>query len=248
MIIISLGNVGSGKSLNHVREMSKNPNLHYYSNIKSRLKNQHHINAKNIIRQDLVKTVKKRDGSKEDVHKLSLNIDFWKKARKPASVVLDECHQLLNPRKSMSKINILMGDWIAMLRRVLGETSTGRGDLILITHLPKRVDVICREMAHQVRYHVCYYILTCLECGFSLQEHSDMPEQRNTCLGCGSVKLKRHSHKIEIKHFDGMESYENYRIYGFKTFYRHYFVTDAPDYFGLYDSLQWDDLLSAYIS
>jgi len=97
------------------------------------------------------------EGARKEVTKLSLNVDFWKKAVEKygsINVVLDEAHQLFNPRRSMSKTAIIMTDFLAMLRRVVGSNSTGAGELIVITQLERRLDIILKEMATAVHYHI----------------------------------------------------------------------------------------------
>lgn len=126
----------------------------------------------------------------------------------------------------------------------MGEDSRGSGDLVLITQLPMRVDIIAREMATQIKYHICHYTKTCKNCGVSWNEHSDMPEKKNYCPACGSINVFKHSHMIEIKAYNSMESYNAHKAYGMDTHYAHYYVTDIEKYFGLYDTLQWDNMFS----
>ena len=192
MIRISAGNLGSGKTANEVREMYLNSqHIQYVSNINTSMQHQQNINSKMILKQELVKTIKKRDGSSENIYQNTLNADYWKKlsksTNKPLSVVLDEAHSIINSRKSMSKVNIVINDWLALLRRVLGADSSGRGELVLITQLPNRIDIIARDMANQIRYHVCHYIKSCGKCLTYWAENSESPEPVRICPQCGSA-------------------------------------------------------------
>lgn len=235
-----LGNVGSGKTACAVRAMALHQEVKNFSNIKTTLKNNVMLDSTMICSKQMVG--QKRTG--EPVYEYALNVDFWKDLKEPINVILDEAHSILNARRAMSKVNIICTDWIALIRRVLGEDSRGMGDLVLITQLPQRIDVICREMAHQVSYHTCHYVKQCKQCGASWNEDSDMPEQSKNCLNCDSIKLMRRNFQIEVKVFPGMNAYTAYKIYGAVTYYKHYFVRDIEKYFPLYKTLQWENLFS----
>jgi hypothetical protein len=235
-----IGNVGSGKTACAVRSMALNQEIKNYSNINTTLKNNVQLNSKMICSKELIGS--KRSG--EPMYEYHLNTDFWKNLKEPINVILDEAHSILNSRRSMSKVNIIATDWIALIRRVLGEDSRGMGDLVLITQLPQRIDVICREMAHQVSYHTCHFVKECKDCGTSWNEDSDMPEQEKRCISCSSVNLIRRNFKIEVKLFPGMNAYTAYKIYGAVTYYKHYFVRDIEKYFPMYSTLQWENLFS----
>ncbi len=257
MIRISLGNIGSGKTVCEVREMflSQNKRL-TYSNIKTKIPNQIDINAGMIIKEKIINYKKnKLTGKQEPVYKHELNLDYWKKvSSKPVgiSVVLDEAHSIMNARRSQSKINIIISDWISLVRRVLGEDSTGSGDLVLISQLPRRLDAIAREMATQIRYHVCHYYVTCLECELTWLENTEMAERYKECPSCNSISINRHSHTIEVWHFRSMQSYQQWEDGMFSPekppFHKHYFITDITKYFPLYNTLQWDNMFSKYYS
>lgn len=240
MILIYLGNVGSGKTACAVREMAINHDMKYYSNISTKLNNNVMLKSSMICQKEILGS--KKNG--EPIESLTLNVDYWKNIKEPINVVLDEAHSILNSRRAMSKVNIVVTDWIALIRRVLGEDSQGMGDLVMITQLPQRIDVICREMAHQVRYHCCHYRKVCSACNASWEENTDMPEVSKQCYACGSGKLKRHNFSIEVKVFPGMQAYIAHKIYGMQTYFKHYYVTDIETYFPLYNTLQWDNMFS----
>lgn len=216
-----------------------------YSNIQTKnLPNQVMINPKMIVDKQIVDHKTKRNGETEPVYEMKLNIDFWKNIKEPINVVLDEAHSIINARRSMSKVNIIMNDWLSLIRRVLGQSESGYGELVYITQLPNRIDTIARDMAHQVRYHVCHYHVSCNKCGTTLSENSEIPEPTTYCPSCGSFKLKKFNHKIEIWHFNNMRSYEGWREFGMNNFYKHYIVTDIEKYFPMYNTLQWDNMFS----
>lgn len=235
-----LGNVGSGKTACAVRQMALHQEVKNYSNIKTTLDNNVMLDSSMIC--DKVMVGQKKTG--EPVYEYKLNTDFWKNLKEPINIVLDEAHTILNARRAMSKVNIIATDWIALIRRVLGEDSRGMGDLILITQLPQRIDSICRDMATQVSYHICHYVKQCNNCGSSWNEDSDMPEIARNCYSCNSVNLIRRNFMIEVKTFPSMQSYIAYKLYNVVTYYKHYFVRDIDKYFPLYKTLQWENLFS----
>lgn len=230
MIRISLGNIGSGKTVSEVRNMYYTHN-DIYSNIVTKFKHQHNLTYNMIIKRI-------QNGKNE---KKSLNIDFWKKVKKPVTVVLDEVHTILNARRSMTKINIIFTDWLSLLRRVLG-TATYTGDLVLITQLENRVDIIAREMAHQIRYHICHYQKICRKCSIIWYENSESAEPIVRCHKCGGYNIQKFNHRIEIKHFTSMENFKLWKEMGINTFYKHYIINDIEQFFPMYNTLQWDNL------
>lgn len=243
MIRISLGNIGSGKTVMEVRNLFKNPSQRKtYSNIKTSLPNQIDLTPDMIIKKVYQRT--KKTG--EEVYDYQLNVDFWKEVDKPVNIVLDEAHTILNSRRAMQKTNILMTDWLALIRRVIGQADSGYGEVVFITQLPNRLDPIARDMATQVRYHICHWEKTCKNCHHSWAENSELPNPQWSCPVCGSYQLEKHSHQIEVWHFAGMGKYMFWKEFGEKTFYDHYIVSDIESYFPLYNTLQWDNLFSAF--
>lgn len=216
-----------------------------YSNIITK-KLSHVIPIKNtmIVKKDIVGYKKKIDGTQEPVYKMKLNIDYWKDIKEPLSCVLDEAHAIINSRRAMSKVNIIVTDWIALLRRVLGSSPSGYGELVLITQLPNRIDIIARDMATQVRYHLCHYKKHCNKCGTEWLENSEMPEIFWNCPNCESSNLKKFDHKIEVWHFRSMQHYNIWNEFKKDSFHKHYIVNDIEKYFSFYSTLQWDNMFS----
>lgn len=248
MIRIMLGNVGSGKTVGMVREMYLDRTQRMtYSNIKTRIKNQINLDPSMIIMKDLVDTkTNKKTGQTTPVYELKLNIDFWKEKQGAINVILDEAHSIVNARRAMSKTNIIITDWLALIRRVLGSKDSSHGELTFITQLPNRLDVIARDMATQVRYHICHYLKRCEKCGCVWSEHSEMPERLWICPQCTHYKIKKFNHQIEVFKFANMKSFEIWNEMKMITYYERYFINDIEKYFPLYNTMQWDNLFGEY--
>lgn len=244
MISLYLGSIGSGKTASAVREISKRIKFQkIYSNItlKGKLKNS---NFAQLTDEMIFSTTEDKKGNiKPD----KLNIEFWKKQiNEPVTIVLDELHNLINARKATSKINIIMGDFLALLRRIIGSVDKGAGELIGITQLPRRLDVVFREMATNVKYHICYYRKTCNNCGYNWIENSESPETKYICPNCQHTQLKKHNHIIEVFAFRNINDFYSWLELRQNTFYKHYFINDIEDYFKFYDTYSWDNLISKY--
>lgn len=250
MILLYLGNVGSGKTLSAVVDMVENrQHLEFYTNVKP-LKPKETpwiipIKPEMIVKKELLGMKKHKGGKEEPVYKYELNKEFWLGMQgKAKSIVLDEIHNMMNARRPGSKVNVIMGDFLALARRIVGDDPQAEGDMILITQLGRRADIIAREMAHKIVYHVGHYTKTCQRCGCSWRETSEMPEQAKVCLACGFWRLKKHSHFIEKWHFAGTSAFDAWRSFGLKTFHKHYFLRNVERYFPYYSTLQWENLLS----
>jgi len=247
MIRIFLGNVGSGKTVAAVREMYINDSERLtYSNIKTKLKNQINISPDMIIKKTVTKYVTRKNGEKEPVYEYKLNSDYWKNIKEPINICIDEAHSILNSRRSFSKINVIVTDFLALARRILGHSDSGYGDFTLISQLPNRLDVICRDMATQIRYHICHYQKRCKKCGTTWTENSEMPESLYRCPRCLNLRLKIFGHALEIWHFSDMNKFNCWKDFGQKTFYKHYLVRDIATFFPLYNTLEWDNMFSEY--
>jgi predicted Zn-ribbon and HTH transcriptional regulator len=242
MIEIVLGNIGSGKTASVVRDIVRNRDgKTTFSNIIMK-DVSHNIQ---INRDMIVQTVPDPLNPKKQIEKL--NDVFWQnvvKQYKSINVVIDEAHTILNARRGMSKQNIIMSDFMALLRRVIGGASEGYGKLTLITQLDRRIDVIAREMATRITFCRCHYEKKCNECGTIWNECNDMPEKLHRCYQCDSLNITQQTFVIEIFLFANIEQYEKFMFWGVKTFYSHYYITDIETYFPYYDTLQWDNLIS----
>lgn len=246
MIKLILGNVGSGKTAFAVREMAINLNRRKtYSNIQTKLKNQVNINAEMIIKREIIDfKINRKTKEQEAIYNYKLNADYWKNIKEPINITIDEAHTILNARRSMSKINIIVSDWLALVRRVLGQTDSGFGELTFISQLLNRIDIIAREMATNIIYTICHYIKTCKECTTSWQENSEMPEGFIVCPACHSNNILKHSHNIECWYFPNIHLFDMWHKFGQKTFYKHTIIDDIENYFPLYNTLAWDNMFT----
>jgi len=244
MIKIYLGNPGSGKTLSAVREMvmHQDRGILNYTNIipMRKIKNLRTIDSGMIFIKEVIGA--KRDGT--PIESLKMNVDYWKDIDKKINVVLDEAHTVMNPRRSMSKVNIIMTDWLALIRRVLGNRAEGSGDLVLITQLWNRIDIIARDMCTHVRYHCMHYTKQCNKCGMMWRENSQMPELLEICPRCAHYGVKEGGHVIEVWKFDSMKSFLMWMDFGSRSYYAHTFISGVNRYFRFYDTLSWDNLVS----
>lgn len=254
VIRISLGNAGSGKTIMEVRNIEKNSDMITYSNIHTNMKHQIDIDPKMIIKQELVDYKKSKvTGKKEPIYKYKPNLEYWKKATKdkPINIVIDEAHSIYNSRKSMTKLNVCIGDWISLIRRVVGENDQYEGELVLISQLWNRIDVIAREMATQIRYHKCHYMKSCLDCGLTWNETSEMSERYMRCPICMTRNLYKFGYNIEIWKFKSMQNYMMWNSgftgsKGHRPYYSHYFIQNIEKYFPMYNTLQISNMFSEY--
>lgn len=188
----------------------------------------------------------KKDGT--PVYKLELNIEFWKeliKKVKNINIIIDEAHIFFNPRRSMSRLNIIMTDFLALLRRVLGSSDTS-GELILITQLSRRLDIISKEMCTDVAYCINHYNKVCQGCKLSWNENNEQPAKIDKCPRCNSFDLRRRNLKIEVYEFKNMDYFERWFETGYKTYYNRYLIHDIESIFSNYDTMQFTDVFTEF--
>jgi len=140
MIRIILGGVGSGKSTFACRYILKSKNF-CYGNFT--VKHCDHYQRLRI--SDVLMTGE--DG------KLGVNWQFWQDAIKKhgkINIILDEIHNIMHSRTSMSKRNICLTQFVAQIRKIT--SSSEDSDLVLISQELGRVDVAVRDLAHEVTY------------------------------------------------------------------------------------------------
>jgi len=220
-----------------------------FSNImlKGKAKNNYkQITRDMIFKETVVKT--KRNG--EQVTELRLNADYWKNIRKTypngINVVIDEAHTLINSRRAMSKENVIMNDFMSLLRRILGDSGEGYGELVLITQLGRRLDVIARDLSTSIHYHLCHYRRVCDGCGFRFWETNEIYQKPKKCPICGSKKMRKDNFIIEKWEFKDMDHCDLWLENGHRTYQTHYYITDIQKYFSYYDTHQWENLISEY--
>jgi thymidine kinase len=247
MIKLILGNVGSGKTASTVRWMREHKDRKIYTNIQTKGKDFMHVvrmTPDMIIEKNILSY--KRDGT--PIYEMKLNQKFWQETierEKKIHVVIDEAHTFFNPRRSMSKVNVIMTDFLALLRRVLG-SHDGTGELILITQLSRRLDIIAKEMATEVQYCVHHYKQKCSKCHHEQQETNETPIKMTVCPVCNSWYIKRYNSMIEVYHFSNVESFNRWYETKQKTYFARNCITDIHTVFTHYDTFQWADLISNY--
>jgi len=244
MLTLVFGKIGSGKSATVVRDIVTNVNgFKTYSNINIK-------GCNNVIPLSTEMIVKTRYDVKKGIEVPdSVNVDFWKnQTNEPCNVVLDEVHTLLNSRRR-DKLNVIMNDWVALLRRVIGSADSGYGEMVMITQLSRRIDVIERELANRIRYCTCHYTKTCTKCGHTWSETSEFPKPIWRCAACGagSKLIRKYNHIIEVFEFANIHSFNAWEAFGMKSYFDHYYINDIEDYFRYYDTLQWDNLISRFV-
>lgn len=251
MITIYVGGIGSGKTASAVRQIMRSEDgRKTYSNIQMiDVPNNVVINRNMLLTEEAVTAIV--NGRPKTKNKTVFNKEYWKKVieeEKSINVCIDEAHTIFNSRRSQSAVNVAMTDFLAMLRRVIGSTEAGTGELILITQLLRRLDPVIREMANRVIYHRCHYDLVCQKCQARYKETNDRWNKRTGCDYCEDVTIKdmkREKFIIEVWWFGGEQDFYLWYDLRKKTYLRHFIVTDIESVFPHYNTLQWDDLFSA---
>lgn len=197
-----------------------------------------------IVKKEHVRDKKTRSGDTEPIYEYKLNMDYWRSIKEPINVVIDEAHSIINARRAMSKVNVIVTDWMALIRRILGSNESGHGELVLITQLPRRLDPIARDMAVQIKYVICHYLKTCKKCGTCWQETSETPEKSWSCLRCASHHIIKNNHVIECFKFRDIDHFTAWKEQKVKSYYDHYFMPNIETVFTMYNTLQWDNLFS----
>lgn len=146
MIICYLGGIGSGKTVSVVREIVLRQQIYgsiAFTNF--RLKNIEYTRLKvsDIINEEQYKT---QAGNKSV--KTSVNWEFWDKVRKsnPAfCIYLDEIHNLIHARNSMSRTNKALSKWVSQIRKMLYDKANNH--LFIISQTIRKIDVDFREIS-----------------------------------------------------------------------------------------------------
>ncbi len=137
MIIIILGGIGSGKTLSAVKEIVDNKQFALTNFKLKNVENYHRLKISDI----LVK----------DEKKYRVNWDFWediRKKHKNYSIFLDEIHNIIHSRRSMTSVNIQMSKWVSQIRKILADHPTNH--LYLISQTARKIDVDFRDLAQIV--------------------------------------------------------------------------------------------------
>jgi len=151
MIILLLGGIGSGKSLSVIKEIMRNKESFAISNFKLNLTASkfYRLKLSDIIKE--VEKTQEKESNKKPEKILSVNWKFWDEMRKKHkyfSIYLDEVHNLIHSRASMSKRNILMSKWISQIRKILADKPNNH--IYMISQTLRKVDVDFRELAQVI--------------------------------------------------------------------------------------------------
>lgn len=239
MIIIYLGNLGSGKTLHAVKDIIENPmNRKTYTNIIL----PHSIKKSVLIRPEHV--IKKTKVDKKI--KYDLNMEYWNKQKKPLDVVWDEVHLTANSRMSMSKPNMVLSRFLAMARRITGFDKRGYGHFTFIAQKESTIDKNIKELANEFYYHIGYWTVTCEQCGNRFQTSSEDFIIR-VCPVCNSGDIIRSDPLIRVIQFTNIDEFYSWSL-GTGTKHRQYIIPNASDYYKYFDTLQASELWDNYVS
>lgn len=240
VIRVFLGNLGSGKSVNAVREMfmEKSGRVTYTNIFTTGVDNIVHITPDNIIKKVV-------DGKKVN---LELNKEYWENQKKPLNILWDEIHLTANARMSMTKVNMVLSRFIAMARRITGFDKRGYGTFTFVAQKERTIDVNIRDLVNEIVYHISHWVIYCEDCGSSFLVNSEM-QITNKCASCGSWKIIRRDLKIEVFKFKSWNDYFNWceKMKG-KWHFSRELIIDIEDYFKHYDTLQMTDLWENYLN
>lgn len=239
MIKIILGNLGGGKTLSEIALIANDESGRItYTNIETfNLKN-----TKLIRPQDVIK--KTEDEKKKTSYEL--NIEYWQKQKKPLNILWDEIHLTANARTSLAKANIILSRFISMGRRICGFDERGYGHLTFIAQADRTIDINIRELASQINYNVSHWVMACEKCGVKMPRNSEQA-QIETCLRCGTWKIKRVGLVIETYYFKSWMDYFSWKVGYGKTYYDRKFHRNMEKYFKYYDTMQLKNIWEDYI-
>lgn len=136
MIVIYTGGIGQGKTLSVVKDIIDRKNPSYTNFDLNKIKNITRLKVDHLFKED-----------PENNKKKTLNYDYWRQRIKKGGfdIYLDEFHNIMNSRRSMSKTSVLMSDWLSQIRKILGDSE--KHNLYLLTQKLKRIDVNSRDLA-----------------------------------------------------------------------------------------------------
>ncbi len=146
MIICYIGGIGSGKTLSIVKEIVDRKN-YPITNFDLKKIKFHRLSFDDLITTDEIL----EEGQKKPKIIKKVNWAFWegiRKKHKYFSVYLDEAHNIINARASMSKSNILLSKWVSQIRKVLSDDPVNH--LYIITQKPRKIDINFRDLTQIV--------------------------------------------------------------------------------------------------
>lgn len=143
MIRLILGQPGSGKTVSAVKRVVDAKEL-TYTNFRVRAPGTIRIRLDMVIREEPNENPKLRPVR-------LVNWDHWRGAileHGGFHIFIDELHNIMHARLSMTKQNVLMSQWVAQIRKVTGENE--RFDFVCISQELERVDVAVRDLTHEI--------------------------------------------------------------------------------------------------
>lgn len=244
-IKLYMGYLGSGKTLSCIREMAFSP-MPTYTNVKTKngLKT-FLLNKDSIILNKVVGQKNKRDGTTEDVIETEVNFDFWEKAKKKHqfgfNIVIDEAHSIIDARTSMSKQNRIAKKWASSLRKIIS-CDKGSGDVILISQLPRGIDVWAKELCNQYRWHEYVSHRQCNNCKERYVFNSSSEEPQERCPNCDYGNNTELASKLISYRFKTIEDVEAFIYYNAKTYYYAEVINNPNYFYRYYDTFQIENL------
>lgn len=217
-----VGGIGSGKTLAMVKEI-KSQNMPCYVNFNIKDKDSIRLKVSHIIKKDIIKV--KKDGT--PIYEQQINWDYWNKAKgEPFSIFLDEFHNIMHSRQSMTKQSILLSKWISQIRKVLSDSKIAH--LYLVSQKMSRIDVAARDLMGEI----------------IKVTKKELPTKIPTLVMENNKLVKKMLPKIYIvkSHFIGdyaSEKFESYEYGNGKPDYKTYFL--ANNFYKYYDTYELID-------
>lgn len=140
MIIALIGNIGEGKSVTAVKEIV-DADTYAVTNFNLNLPSAkyHRLKWGDIFKVDKNNKI------------VGINWEYWEGIQRKHddfSIYLDEAHNLISARSSMTSRNKKLSSWVSQIRKILGDKENSH--LWIITQTPRRIDVSFRELTHIV--------------------------------------------------------------------------------------------------
>lgn len=224
MIKAIIGNVGSGKSLLATYKVL-NSQLPCFVNFNVRDDKTIRLKWKHLLKYE---SNKKGDSVIKDV-----NWDFWNKAinkYRDFHIFIDELHNLMSARRSMSKINVTVSKWISQIRKIMG--SSEMSHLFCISQSLRYIDIYIRELISEITY--CEKIQT-----------DDLIKTRIYHKGKPKDVLMN---KTFIKYMvfsgeDCIEKFDDFKYDGLRSWSRRYILLGNPifQYFDSYELVRFGE-------
>ena len=232
MIKFIIGGIGSGKTITAVKEMVHS-DMPCFTNITIKHKNIIRLKVEHIVRKEVIGVTAKG----KQIIDLKINWDFWNeqiKKYKKFNIVIDEAHNIINSRRSMSKWNILFSTWLTQIRKIIGDSE--HNHLYMVSQRLNSLDLVGRDLVNEIIY--CQKIPLAVYDG-EIEQY--IPITTDTEVYENSRKKIKELQIINIIKtvFCGEDCVEMFLYFkgGYKSYnYRTRFL--ANDYFKFYDTYQ----------